>query len=82
MHGKDNWKNNGRFNVNLILFIIKVSKMNYSTIPMATTNNVKDNGRLSFHPIPCGTAPIGHETSSTTTYTAYDEILRLLLGAG
>ena len=81
MHGKDNWKNNGGFNVNLILFIIKVSKMNYSTTH-GNNKHVRDNGRLSFHPIPCGTAPIGHETSSTTTYTAYDEILRLLLGAG
>ena len=31
------------------------------------------NGRLSFHPIPCGTALFGHVTSGAT-YTAYSQV--------
>ena len=30
-------------------------------------------GRLSFHPIPCGTALFGHMTSGAT-YTAYSQV--------
>ena len=30
-------------------------------------------GRLSFHPIPCGTALFGHVTSGAT-YTAYNQV--------
>ena len=30
-------------------------------------------GRLSFHPIPCGTALFGHVTSGAT-YTAYSQV--------